>query len=222
MGKIEVALTTENFLNQKNNKMILYRPKGSIISAINESRLRMAWVTRIGYHASPAYRYKYPEPKPVYFQSLIGLWQKSWYDIFKAADNKETDWITAWNDISKSGAVIATCGLDFHKNLPLVDTWCWSKKELKRYAVIDIDDETVPEGEELCGPVEENYDGTVITTSKYQINYKDDIGISGETLVSIEDKKVKFYPRHNYKVNYDKIKSVTYKKALNIQIKEGG
>ena len=213
MGKIEVALTTKDFINQKSDKLISYRPKGSVIVSIHEPRLRMAWVTRVGYHASPAYRYKYPEPKPVYFQTLVDLWRKSWYDSFVAANNGDISWIEAWDDISESGLVTAGCGLDYRGDIPLVDTWCWSKKELKLYAVMDIDDTTVPEGEELGGFEEElDTDGeTVITRTKSVINYRTDLGMSGPTLDEIDDDTFEFHPRHNYKVNFNKVKKVSYK-----------
>jgi hypothetical protein len=207
---MEVALRTiERKTEDKVHGTTSYRPVGSVAVAIVPERLRMAWVTRCGYHASPLYRDRYPKPVPAYFAALVGRWNRSWLDQYNAAVAGKQTWGAAWSQILPD---VQSLGLsDVRGDVSLFDTWQWSRRERKEFGLFQVDHSGLSDGGASCGQMveETRRDGVIVTRPAKRIDYRSLAAVSADTLAEIDDASVVFDPRYNYTLPKTELLDVT-------------
>lgn len=205
---MELALRTRELHSTRvtatGQKLVFYKPAGSVAAAISLRKLRWTHVQHMGYCCSPQRRGRYLDHPATVAWSQV--WQPSHWDLAKATERGEIGPFDAWAELLKDGKIQGFGFMDPRGDVPLEDTWWWGTEDVKVFAIIRMDDSLGYDEAERLGGSEEYEDGDVIVTRKRaMIDYHAELGMSPGTIAEIDDPAITFYPRHNYVVSSTKL-----------------
>jgi len=183
----EILLRTRELINAK-EKHTVVKPRGGVVTAISDRKIRNKWIEIICDLMSPMKRDKYTGLP--HWDIMAAAWtaglRQLWIDWGRSAKPVTTD--KFWIDSIVPLGLVSQFDNAPESTKPLYETWLWSPTERKHFFIAYNDDATDEDLRAMNTLVEkqDTKERLYLVPGK-QYDYEKDITISNDTLVKIND-----------------------------------
>jgi hypothetical protein len=191
----ELSLLTEDKIVQK-GKYVSVKPKGGVIDAISDKRIKAKWIEIFCDLASPKKRDDFN--KIPHWDIIVKAWQpylqQNWVRWKRRQETTISDF---WNNNIIPLNILPDLGQAPESTRPLYETWLWSEHNRKNMFLIynnDADDLDI----KIMGSKQFRvYKGKKYSCMSAVFDYESDPTISNATLDNINDKNIAVNPKYS-------------------------